>query len=66
MCLELSCHAYIIYDLVLLIVCVYIILFQDDHTRVKLKGMNDTDYINANFVECKKANRIYILAQVLI
>ena len=37
---------------------------KDDHTRVKLKGMNDTDYINANFVECKKADRIYILAQV--
>ena len=36
----------------------------DDHSRVKLANMNDTDYINASYAECKQANRKYILAQV--
>jgi protein tyrosine phosphatase len=34
-----------------------------DHSRVKLKDARDTDYINANYVECKQAQRKYILAQ---
>ncbi len=37
----------------------------DDHSRVKLKDARETDYINANFVECKLAQKKYILAQVM-
>ena len=42
----------------------FIIIHADDHSRVKLKDAKETDYINANFVECKKAQKKYILAQV--
>ena len=37
----------------------------DDYSRVKLKDARETDYINANFVECKLAQKKYILAQVI-
>jgi protein tyrosine phosphatase len=37
--------------------------FKDDHSRVILKGCPDTDYINANYVECEEAKRRYILTQ---
>lgn len=43
---------------------IYFYDHKDDHTRVKLKNLEETDYINANFVECEQANRKYILAQV--
>jgi tyrosine-protein phosphatase non-receptor type 1 len=41
----------------------YTCCFLDDHSRVILNDAGDTDYINANFVECKLAKRKYILAQ---
>ena len=44
-------------------VCVLCCVLEVDHSRVKLGGMDDTDYINANYVECKLARRKYILAQ---
>jgi tyrosine-protein phosphatase non-receptor type 1 len=34
-----------------------------DHSRVKLEGLKDTDYINASLVKAPRANRQYILAQ---
>ncbi len=38
----------------------------DDHSRVKLKEAQNTDYINANLVENNYINRKYILTQVLL
>jgi len=34
-----------------------------DHSRIILKNNDETSYINANLVECKQANRRYILTQ---
>jgi protein tyrosine phosphatase len=39
--------------------------FKDDHSRVVISAGN-IDYINANYVESKQADRKYILCQVLL
>lgn len=55
------------YVIMCLFVCLGVLIvlnfILDDHSRVTLKDAYDTDYINANYVQCKLAKRQYILAQ---
>lgn len=42
------------------------VIFKDDHSRIKLKEISETDYINANLIENTLIDRKYILTQVAI